>query len=254
MRAFLVDDEELALKRLARLLQAAGRIEVIGTSTDPVSAIPLIVEQSPELLFLDIEMPGMNGFEMLAQLDPQPLVIFTTAYDQYALRAFGVNTVDYLLKPVAADQLDRALLKIDRIRSGVERRPEIRELMTQLAAAASQSRTPDLPERIASRVGERIQFVELAAVTHFFANDKLTFAATADKHHAVDYTIQQLEQKLDSRRFVRVHRSTIVNLNYVQDLHPWLAGRWMLRLKDQKRTELTVARDRVRFLKEKLGL
>ena len=254
MRAFLVDDEELALRRLSRLLAAAGRVEVVGTSTDPVSAIPRIIEQAPELLFLDIEMPGMNGYEMLAQLDPQPLVIFTTAYDQYALQAFGVNSVDYLLKPVEAHQLDRALQKIDRIRNGAEPRPEIRKMLSQLVEAANHSRTSEFPDRIASRVGERIEFVELAAVTHFFANDKLTFAATAAKHYAIDYTIQQLEQKLDARRFVRVHRSTIVNLSYVLELHTWFAGRSLLRLKDEKHTEIAVARDRTRFLKEKLGL
>ena len=97
----------------------------------------MILATQPDLLFLDIEMPGMNGFEMLAQLDPQPLVIFTTAYDQYALQAFGVNSVDYLLKPVEARQLDRALNKIDRIRAGAEPRSDVRELLAQLAAAAT---------------------------------------------------------------------------------------------------------------------
>ncbi len=240
MRAFLVDYEELALKRLTRLLAATGRIEVAGTSTDPVTAVQTILNEKPELLFLDIEMPGMNGFEMLAQLDPQPLVIFTTAYDQYALRAFGVNSVDYLLKPVEAGQLDRALHKIDRIREGTLPRPEIWRF--------------EFPERIASHVGERIEFIDLAAVTHFFASDKLTFASTAVKNYPVDYTIQQLEQKLNPRKFVRVHRSTIVNLSYVQELHAWFAGRWLIHLKDGKRTEIAVARDRAKSLKDKLGI
>jgi two-component system, LytTR family, response regulator len=254
MRAFLVDDEGLAVKRLRRLLEATGRVEVMGTCTDPTEAVQLILNTRPELLFLDIEMPGLNGFEMLAQLNPQPLVIFTTAYDQYALQAFGVNSVDYLLKPVESQQLDRALAKIDRIRAGSEPRPEVRELLAQLSAAARQYVAIDFPERIASRVGERIEFIELASITHFFANDKLTFAATATKNYTIDYTIQELEQKLDPRRFVRVHRSTIVNLMHVQELHAWFAGRWVIRLKDAKRTEITVARDRARFLKDKLGL
>jgi two-component system, LytTR family, response regulator len=254
MRVFLVDDEELALKRLRRLLDATGRIEVAGTSTDPVEAVGMILNTQPELLFLDIEMPGMNGFEMLSQLYPQPLVIFTTAYDQYALQAFGVSSVDYLLKPVEPQQLDRALAKIDRIRAGAEPRPEVRDLLAQLSAAARQHAAIDFPERIASRVGERIEFIELASVTHFFANDKLTFAATAGKNYTIDYTIQELEQKLDPRRFVRVHRSTIVNLIHVQELHAWFAGRWVIRLRDAKRTEITVARDRARFLKDRLGL
>lgn len=245
MKAFLVDDEELALKRLKRLLEATGRIEVVGMSTDPVDAIEAISAAEPELLFLDIEMPGLSGFEMLAQLDPQPLVVFTTAYDRYALQAFGVNSLDYLLKPVEASHLDRVLAKIDRIRAGAEARPNLGDLLAQLSP---------YPERISSRVGDRVEFVELSRVTHFFAKDKLTYAATPAKTYSVDYTIQQLEQKLDPRRFVRIHRATVVNISYVQELHTWFGGRYLLRLKDDKRTEITVARDRVRVLREKLGL
>src|SRR5437879_13732920 len=102
IRAFLVDDEAPALKRLARMLAATGRVDIAGTSTDPTDAIPAIVEAKPDVLFLDIEMPGMNGFQMLSELNPQPLIVFTTAYDRYALEAFGVNSVDYLLKPIEA--------------------------------------------------------------------------------------------------------------------------------------------------------
>lgn len=255
MRAFLLDDEHLALKRLKRLVEATGRIEVVGVGTDPMSAAPRIVELRPDLLFLDIEMPGMDGFELLANLDASPpLVIFTTAYDQHALRAFGVDSVDYLLKPVESQQLDRALRKIDRIRAGAEPRPEIQTLLQQLSAAARGHAGADFPDRIASRVGERIEFIELTAVTHFFANDKLTFAATPAKNYAIDYTIQELDQKLDPRRFVRVHRSTIVNLGFVHELHAWFGGRWVIRLNDPKRTEISVARDRARFLRDKLGL
>ena len=104
------------------------------------------------------------------------------------------------------------------------------------------------------RTGERVEFVELARVTHFFAAHKLTWAATAGKNFPVDHTIQQLEEKLDPKKFVRVHRSTIVNLDYVHELHPWFAGRMLLRLKDEKRTEVGVSRERVRALKERLGI
>src|SRR5271170_5405270 len=102
MRAFLVDDEALALRRLQRMLAVTKRVQVAGTSSDPVEAVPAIIEAKPDILFLDIEMPGMTGFEMLAHLQPQPWVVFTTAYDRYALEAFGVNSVDYLLKPIEA--------------------------------------------------------------------------------------------------------------------------------------------------------
>ena len=246
MRAFLVDDEALALKRLQRMLAPGKRVQIVGTSTDPVEAVPAILEAKPDLLFLDIEMPGMTGFEMLAHLQPQPWVVFTTAYDRYALEAFGVNSVDYLLKPIEAAQLDRALDKIERLR-GNGASPDVTELIRRLAP-------PSYPDRVASKVGEKIEFVDLDQVTHFFASDKLTFAATPAKNFAVDYSIQELEQKLDPGRFVRVHRATLVNVAHVQELHSWFAGGLMVRLKDPKHTELKVSRDRVRVLKERLGI
>jgi two-component system LytT family response regulator len=245
MRAFLVDDEALALKRLTRMLSATGRVEIVGSSTDPTEAVPAILNARPDVLFLDIEMPGMNGFQMLASVDPQPLIVFTTAYDRYALAAFGVNSIDYLLKPIEAAQLDRALDKIERIRGGADPRPDLRALLDRLTS---------YPDRIASRSGERVEFVELARVTHFFARDKLTYAAMPSKNYVVDHTIQALEQKLDPRKFFRIHRAILVNLDYVHELHTWFAGRMMLRLKDEKHTELTVSRDRIGALKQKLGL
>jgi two-component system LytT family response regulator len=113
---------------------------------------------------------------------------------------------------------------------------------------------PSYPDRVASKVGEKIEFVDLGQVTHFFAADKLTFAATSAKNYAVDYTIQELEEKLDPVKFVRVHRATLVNVSHVQELHSWFAGGMMVRLKDPKHTELKVSRDRVRALKERLGI
>lgn len=249
MRAFLVDDEPLALKRLHRMLEGTGRVEIIGSNTDPATAIEAIVKSKPDVLFLDIEMPGMTGFQMLSKLDPQPLIVFTTAYNQYALEAFGVNSVDYLLKPIEAAQLERALDKVERMWRGAEPRPQIRELLDKIA-----SLSPQYPDRIASKTGERIEFIELARITHFFAKDKLTYAATASKNYVIDQTIQELEQKLDPRRFTRIHRATLVNVDYVHELHAWFAGKMMLRLKDEKRTELAVARDRVSSLKERLGI
>jgi len=254
MRAFLVDDEPLALKRLTRMLAATGRVEIAGQSADPEQAVQAIQVAKPDLLFLDIEMPGMTGFEMLSRIQPQPFVVFTTAYDQYALQAFGVNSIDYLLKPIEAAQLERALDKIERMRGGSEPRPEIRELLERVAALADPHKQPQYPDRVSSRIGERVEFVELSRVTHFFANDKLTYAATPAKNYVIDHTIQELEQKLDPRKFIRIHRATLLNIDYVHELHAWFAGRMMVRLKDEKRTELSVSRDRVRALKERLGI
>ena len=253
MRAYLVDDEELAIKRLRRMLEETGKVEVAGFSTDPVEALEELSSAVFDVLFLDIQMPGLTGFELLGRLPFEPLVVFTTAYDQFALQAFAVNSVDYLLKPVEPAHLDRAIAKLERIRGGAEPRPEVNDLVRRLTTALQQQ-APEYPARLASKLGERLEFVDLAAVTHLYAKDKLTYAATKTKDYCLDQTIAELEEKLDPRRFVRVHRSTIVNVSFVQELYTWFAGRMMLRLKDEKGTELTVARDRVRVLKERLGV
>jgi two-component system LytT family response regulator len=250
LRAYLVDDEQLALRRLARLLKATGRVDIAGSATDAEAALSFLSAEAVDLLFLDIQMPGMSGFELLSKLESQPPVIFTTAFDQYALRAFEVNSIDYLLKPIEAEQLDRALNKIERLRaSGAP--PDLRRVIEEVATALRSNAT-GFPERIASRSGDRVQFIDLRLVTHFVAQDKLTYAVTAEKSYVVDSTIADLEQRLDPRRFIRIHRSMVVNLDYVQEIHPWFTGGVVVRLKDDRKTELTVARDRVRALRQRL--
>ena len=251
MRVYLLDDEPLALRRLARLVEQTGRVEIIGQSTDPLEVIKVLPSLPCEVLFTDIEMPDLSGFEMLKRIAAQPLVVFTTAYSQYALQAFEVHSVDYLLKPVDSQQLERALGKLERVLGGAEPRPQLDKLLEQLASA--QLRTPPLA-RLPSRLGERIEFVDVPKVTHFYASDKLTYASTPKKDFVLDLTIAELETRLDPTRFVRIHRSTIVNLDFVKELHSWFSERLIIRINDGKDTELTVARDRVRTLKEKLGL
>jgi two-component system, LytTR family, response regulator len=258
IRAYIVDDERLAVGRLARLLEETGRASIAGSTTDPEEALTFL--RSPaaatvDALFLDIEMPGLTGFELLEQLEQTPIVIFTTAYDAYALKAFDVNSIDYLLKPVEIDRLARALDKIDRLTSsrsgGRGATPDVRALARELAAQLAPGRKL---ERIASRVGERTTLLDVARVTHFVARDKLTFAVVGGREHVVDPTLAQLEERLDGRRFVRIHRSTIVNTAFVQELYPGVDGGVLVRLKDDAKAELSVARDRVRELKQRLGI
>ena len=253
MKAFLVDDEPLAVSRLRRMLEETGRAEIAGASSDPGEALEQLRRIRPDVLFLDIEMPGISGFDLLERLgDPQPLVVFTTAYDRYALDAFKVNSIDYLLKPVEPAQLDRALNKLDRILGGSEARGDVSALLKQVRAMV-EHRTPDYLSRVASRVGDRVEFVEVAQVTHFYAKDKLTFAVTAAKHHALDLSIAELEQKLSPQSWVRIHRSTLLNVEAVKELHTWFGGKLLVRLKDGK-TELPVARERAAEVRAKLGI
>jgi len=256
LRVYLVDDEVLALKRLTRLLSSVSGIEIVGSATDPATAIELLNSRTVDVLFLDIQMPGMNGFELLSKLRDQPMVIFTTAYDRYALRAFEVNSIDYLLKPIEPHQLKRALRKLENLRNtgaSLEASKQLQSVLQKLTDSISAPEREQL-DRISSRVGEKIQFIELGRITHFFAQDKLTYAATESNKHIVDQTIAELERKLELKQFVRIHRSTIINLSLVDELHSWFGGRLLVKMKDKKRTELVVARDRVRILKEKLGI
>lgn len=256
LRAYLVDDELLALNRLRTLLQATGKVAVLGSSTDPNAALEFLLAEKVDLLFLDIQMPGMNGFELLANLPTQPIVIFTTAHDRYALEAFNENSIAYLLKPVDGQQLERALKKVGMLRDSgksLELRAQLQAAAEQLAKGLSNS-SREFNDRICSRIGDRIQFIELDKITHFFVEDRLTYAATEERKYIVDHSITELEQKLDTKGFARIHRATLVNLRLIDELYRWFGGRMLLRLKTKNRTELTVARDQVKPLKERLGL
>ena len=249
MRAYVVDDERLAVQRLTRLLGETGRVEIVGSTTDPDEALSFLNGQRVDVLFLDIQMPGLSGFELLQHVQEPPLVVFTTAYDAYALSAFETNAVDYLLKPIEPERLQRTLDKIERLAG--QPGPDVRTLARELAAQLSPSRKL---ERIASRVGERTTLLDVSRITHFVAKDKLTFAVVNGREHVVDPTLSQLEERLDGRRFVRIHRSTIVNTAFVQELYPAVDGGVLVRLKDETKSELSVARDRMRELKTRLGI
>jgi len=209
------------------------------------------------VLFLYIQMPGMSGFELLARLGTQPFVIFTTAFDQHALRAFETNAIDYLLKPIEADQLERAINKLGRLRPIVkpdwQQNPALPELLKELTASLREGHAA-YPNRIASRIGERVSFLPLDDVTHFIAHDKLTFAISNSRRHCIDQTISDLEHRLDPAKFLRIHLSALVNVDWIHEVNSWFAGKVVLTLKDAQHTQLTVARDRVRTLKERLGI
>ncbi len=243
LTAFVVDDEPLAVQRLVRLLRKSGRIEVAGSATDPREAIRLLGEQPVDVLFLDIHMPEIDGFTLVERLERAPLVVFTTAHDEHALRAFEVLAIDYLLKPIDQAQLDRALDKLERV-AGAPAGPPLAELLELV-------RAPRAPQRIASRLGDRVTLLDLEAVSHFHASDRLTYAASGGKDHVVDETLAALERRLDPALFVRIHRNALVNLSFIAELRGDGAGLVVV-LRDD--TQLPVSRDRVRPLKERLGI
>jgi two-component system LytT family response regulator len=253
LRAYLVDDEPLALERLARLLEESGRVEVVGRASEPEEAIAALASTPVDVCFLDIHMPRLDGFEVLARLAVQPPVIFTTAHEQHALKAFEVNSVDYLLKPVDPQRLSKALDKIERLKGATgATQPDLRALLSELKASL-QGKGNEYPQRIASRLGERLWFIDLKRVTHFYAEEKLTYAVSDGKAYCVDQSISELEKRLDPGEFFRIHRSTLVNVAWVREVAALPGGGLNVRLKDEKRTDLVVARDRVREFKEKMS-
>jgi two-component system, LytTR family, response regulator len=249
IRAFLIDDEPLALKRLGRLLEATKRVVIVGRATDPAQGLAQLATQGVDVIFLDIHMPGLTGFQVIERLPPGANVVFTTAYDQHAVAAFEVNAVDYLLKPIERERLHATL---DRI--AARRAEPAGDLRSTLERLASSLRADTHLGHLASRIGGRVQLIPVDEVTHVFARDRGTYAATPTAEFMLDAPLVELERKLDPAKFFRVHRGTLVNLAWIHELHADVAGQLVIRLRGDTRPELTVSRDRVRPLKERLGL
>ncbi len=238
IRALVVDDEKWARRRIVSLLAEEPDFQVGGECADGEEAVNAISAEPPDVLFLDIQMPEMDGFEVLEAVGPGrvPVVVFVTAYDQYAIRAFEIHAADYLVKPFEAERFKQTL---DRVRQEVSRRtlPDERRLEGLLLAMSS--RRPYL-KRFACRTGGRIVFIKVEDVTWIEATGNYVSLHAGKETHLVRETMNGLEPKLDPEQFIRIHRSTIVSLDRVQSLQPWFQGELVLLLTDG--TRLTVGR------------
>jgi len=213
MRAIVVDDEELARHALCEMLAAHPEVEVVAECANGFEAVKAVSEMAPDLLFLDVQMPKLDGFEVLELLGPGPAVIFVTAYDQYAMRAFEVHAVDYLLKPVSAARLAAA------IGQAQDRTGKALPPATELSAAA---RLPsEYLERIAVRDGTRVHIIPIAKLDYAEAQDDYVALHSGGKQFLKQQTISSLESGLDPARFVRIHRSYLVNLERVVKIEPY---------------------------------
>lgn len=244
-RAIAVDDEPPALKRLSALLAEVPGVRLVGTYDDPREAVPAIEREQPDLLFLDIQMPEMTGFELVAALgDECPLVIFVTAYDEHAIRAFEVNALDYLLKPV---QRERLAATLARARERLTTRTAS-EIQAQLhAVLSSLGMGTGAPARVAVRTGTRVLLLDPATIDRVEADgNTLTLHAGRERVEFRE-TLTAFEARLPPGRFVRVSRSTVVNLASVRQVEPWFNGDYVLILADgAKVTTGRTYRDRVR--------
>jgi len=250
LRILIVDDEPLARSRARRLLRELGGTVVVGEAGSADEARAALADHAVDVVLLDIAMPGEDGLTLLRSLDPRPAVVFVTAYDRYAVRAFEENAVDYLLKPFRPERLAKAL---ERARVDIARPDDLSRRLQLLLAGLAHRGDPDHLERFTVRVGARQLILKADEVLWFGAEDKLVFAATAETRHYVNFTLDELERRLDPRRFARVHRGAIVNLDYAAALRPGFAGTYRLQLKDPHRTEVPVSRARARGLRARLG-
>jgi two-component system LytT family response regulator len=211
LRAVIVDDEELARGYLRELLGAHPEIEIAAECANGFEAVKAVAEHSPDLLFLDVQMPKLDGFEVLELIDPGPAVVFVTAFDQYAMRAFDAHAADYLLKPFGADRFERALERA-KARLGERKLP---------TAVAEDRPAAERPQRIVVKDGTRVHVIPLDKLDYVEAQDDYVALHSAGKTYLKQQPIGSLETALDPAVFVRIHRSAIVNLERVARIEPY---------------------------------
>jgi two-component system, LytTR family, response regulator LytT len=259
LRVVVVDDEQLARDELCFLLRQVGGLEIIGQAGNGVEALRVIEECQPDLVMLDVQMPGLTGFEVarrVLQAGLESQVVFVTAFDQYAIDAFEVNAVDYLLKPVEPERLATAVERArKRTATAAVKAPESRseadfERLLQMLAERQGRR-----EQLAIKVDERFLLIHADEVVHASVEDDQIRVVTNSLSGTSNYrTLDELQTRLDPAVFWRVHRSHLVNINKIKEIVPWFSRNYILKMKDGKGTEIPVSRSQTRRLREYLKL
>lgn len=256
LQAVVVDDEQLAREELCFLLHEAGGIEVVGHAGDGVEALQIISDTTPDLVMLDVQMPGLNGFQVarrLLEAGNRPQVVFVTAFDQHAIEAFDVNAVDYLLKPV---ELARLVTAVERVRRRLasERgkglgEDELDRLLQRLG------QRHDHRSQLAVRIADRFLLIQADEVVHASVDDDVITVVTNSLSGTSNYrTLDELQARLDPAVFWRVHRSHLVNINKIKEIVPWFSRNYILKMKDPKGSEIPVSRSQTKRLREYLKL
>ncbi|HEY73455.1 MAG TPA: response regulator transcription factor [Thermoflexia bacterium] len=246
MRTLIVDDEAPARERLKRLLAELEKAETIGEAEDGVQAVEMIERLKPDLVLLDIQMPGLDGFGVIEALEEPPPIIFVTAYDEYAIRAFEVSALDYLLKPFSRERLEKA------IRRAREELTEGQHFAARLAPLLENLTAQDrYLTRLAVRDRDRIRVLDADEVDWIGVENEQVFVHAGDAARPVRRALAELETRLDPARFFRAHRSAIVNLDRVKEVVPWFKGSHKLRLTTG--AEVDLSRAQARALRKILG-
>lgn len=240
LKTLLIDDEPLARARLRRLLnQFESTFEIVGEAVNGTEGLTLITELQPDVIFLDIEMPLMNGFEMLAHLTYMPMVIFATAYDQYAMKAFEENSIDYLLKPVEIERLAKTVEKLKKLSISSMGRESANQFNHNLRQLIEQLKPKKELHAISVKYADKILLIPLEDISYFEAEDKYVFLATKEgQKYLTSYTIAVLEEKLPTY-FTRVSRAAILNGHHIKEIQKHFDGKYILVLMDKKATKIT---------------
>jgi two-component system LytT family response regulator/two-component system response regulator LytT len=255
-QALVVDDEQLARQELCFLLDQLGGVEVLGQAGNGLEAVDLITQLRPDLVFLDVQMPGLSGFEVARELLNRRVpsqIVFVTAFDRYAVEGFEVNAVDYLLKPVEPARLkqavDRARERIAAQRGGSLASQDLERLVQMLAERQARR------EQVAIKVGERFLLVQADEIIFASVVDEQITVATGTAAGTSSYrTLDELQARLDPNVFWRVHRSHLVNINKIKEIVPWFSRNYILKMKDAKATEIPVSRSQTKRMREYLQL
>ena len=255
LKAVVVDDEQLAREELCYMLEKMGDVEVLAQAGNGLEAVGIVERFVPDVVFLDVQMPGLNGFEVahrLIQNGTSPNIIFVTAFDKHAIEAFEVNAVDYLLKPVDGARLEQVLEKARKrltVLKDVPLNDQV-ERIVQLMAERQSKR-----EQVAVKVGERFLLVQAEEIIYASLTDDSINIVTSQLAGTSNFrTLDELQSRLDPSIFWRVHRSHLVNINKVKEIVPWFSRNYILRMKDAKATEIPVSRAQTKRLREYLRL
>ena len=238
MKAMIIDDSRLARKELHVLLRQHPEIEVVDQAANAIEALEKIDQQSPELIFLDIEMPGKNGFELLEELTKAPKVIFTTAYDEYAIKSFEYNALDYLLKPIKPERLQKALEKLSQEVNTPEPEEGPREMLTE-------------HDQVFVKEGEQCWFVKLSDIRLFQIEGNNTRIFFENHQPLITRSLNYMEQRLDPKKFFRANRQHIINLQWIDKITPWFSGNLKVLLKTGE--EIEISRRQANKFKELLS-
>lgn len=242
IKAVIVEDSRLARNELKELLKKHADIELLGEAENVDQGFELIKETNPDLLFLDINMPEKDGFELLEMLDEVPITIFTTAFDEYAIKSFEYNALDYLLKPINQKRFDKSIEKVKGI---------LQETQIEATTNAPTVRL-NLQSQIFIKDGEKCWLLKIGEISHFEIVGNYTRVFFQDQKPMLYKSLQQVEDKLPQEQFFRVSRQQIVNIGFIREVIPWFNGK--LKLSMQNGDEIEVSRRQSYLFKDKLSL